>query len=461
MKAIIASFILISAGLAQETRQATGVKVGEVTENSAIVWMRVTESATRNKSGVEMKGRGKRTLPADMSVAALEGAAPGAPGRVRLRYGTRQDLSEGQATPWADVSAERDFTHQFRITGLKPETTYYYSAETAGPGGSPQHGALRGGFRTAPVAGKRTDVTFTVVTGMLYRDLDHADGFHIYESMLKLGPHFIVPTGDTVYYDSEDPRATTIPVARYHWHRMYSLPRLIAFHLRVPGYWEKDDHDTLQDDCWPSMQSKLMPPLTFQDGQRIFLEQAPMGERTYRTVRWGKGLQVWLVEGRDFRSPNNMPDGPQKTIWGEQQKRWFKESVLASDADWKVLVSPTPLVGPDRVNKGDNHANKAFTHEGNELRRWIQKNVPNNFFIACGDRHWQYHSVHPGRQVHEFSCGPASNEHAGGTPGENPEYHRYHSVIGGFLSVSVTQAGIAFRHHDVHGKVVYEYKRDR
>ena len=45
-----------------------------------------------------------------------------------------------------------------------------------------------------------------------------------------------------------------------------------------------------------------------------------MGEQTYRTFRWGKDLQIWLVEGRDFRSPNNMPDGPDKTIWGAEQK---------------------------------------------------------------------------------------------------------------------------------------------
>ena len=39
-----------------------------------------------------------------------------------------------------------------------------------------------------------------------------------------------------------------------------------------------------------------------------------MGERTYRTFRWGRGLQIWLVESRDFRSANTMKDGPDKTI---------------------------------------------------------------------------------------------------------------------------------------------------
>jgi alkaline phosphatase D len=461
--ALAGAVLLAPAGVAQETRQATGVKVGEVSENSAIVWMRVTAKASRNAEGPVRRGRPVEPPPAD--VGALEGACPGAPGQVRFRYGVREDLAGATSTDWVEVGADRDFTHQFRLTGLKPATVYHYAAETAGPGGTPKHGALRGRFETAPPAEERAAVTFTVVTGQAYKDIDHRDGFHIYEAMAKLGPKFLVPTGDTVYYDSEDPRASTVALARYHWHRMYGYPRHIAFHLRVPGYWEKDDHDTLSDDCWPTLNPRFMLPLTFPDGLRIFREQVPMGEKTYRTYRWGKGLQVWLVEGRDFRSPNTMKDGPDKTIWGAEQKKWLKDSVLASDADWKVLISPTPLVGPDRSKKADNHANASFAHEGNEIRRWVQANVPDNFFFACGDRHWQYHSVHPETGVHEFSCGPASDEHAGGSPGEDPKYHRFHRVLGGFLSVAVGHTGdkstITFRFHDVHGQVVYQHQRTR
>ena len=35
-----------------------------------------------------------------------------------------------------------------------------------------------------------------------------------------------------------------------------------------------------------------------------------------------------------------------------------------SDATWKVLISPTPLVGSDRGGKNDNHATEGFRHEG-------------------------------------------------------------------------------------------------
>ena len=110
-----------------------------------------------------------------------------------------------------------------------------------------------------------------------------------------------------------------------------------------------------------------------------------MGEKTYRTFRWGKDLQIWLSENRDFPSSNKMKDGPEKTIWGREQKAWFKKTVEASDATFKVLIMPGPIVGPDKKGKRDNHCNAGFKHEGDELRAFIAKEE--NMFVICGDRH--------------------------------------------------------------------------
>lgn len=449
--------------------QATGVKVGEVTENSAIVWVRLTERAERNPGD---PGKLTKQHPGDeASVHALPGECPGSAGQVRLTYGTQEDVSGAITTAWASVSAEADFTHSFTLTGLEPDTRYFY--ETACRSGDSEQGgrSLQGSFRTAPRRDQPRPVTFTVITGQCYTNMDDAAGFKIYDAMGALEPDFIVPTGDTVYYDHDLPFATSVALARYHWHRTYSLPRLVAFHLRVPGYWEKDDHDTLVNDCWPSMVAPGAGSLTFEQGCRVFREQVPMSEKTYRTFRWGRSLQVWLVEGRDFRSPNDMPDGLGKTIWGADQIKWLKETLQASDADWKVLISPTPLVGPDRGNKADNHANRAFAHEGAAFRNWATENLNGRFFAACGDRHWQYHSVDPKTGLQEFSCGPTTDKHASGSPGEDPEYHRFHRVKGGFLSAAVTpskdtggedpSSKIEFRFHDVTGKVVYRHEESR
>jgi alkaline phosphatase D len=64
--------------------------------------------------------------------------------------------------------------------------------------------------------------------------------------------------------------------------------------------------------------------------------------------------------------------------------------------------------------------------------------------------------------VREYSCGPASDAHAGGwQQGDfRADYHKYLNVIGGFLSVTVDRdngkSTIAFRHHDVNGEVKHE-----
>ena len=127
------------------------------------------------------------------------------------------------------------------------------------------------------------------------------------------------------------------------------------------------------------------------------------------------------------------------------------------------MISPTPIVGPDRSGKADNHANKAFTHEGNWFRNWTKENKLTNFFVCCGDRHWQYYSIDPETKLREFSCGPVSDKHAGGSPGEKKEIQPFHRVKGGYLTVSVFREKevptIAFRHHDVRGKVVNEVKQ--
>ena len=81
--------------------------------------------------------------------------------------------------------------------------------------------------------------------------------------------------------------------------------------------------------------------------------------------------------------------------------------------------------------------------------------------VICGDRHWQYVSVDGETGVREYSCGPASDEQAGGWRQEDrrPE-HRYLNVIGGFLAGIVEREDgkpvLTFRHYSVDGDVLNE-----
>jgi alkaline phosphatase D len=439
--------------------QATGVKVGEVTDTSALLWTRLTQSPERLKDGVRVVGNKKQLLPPDVRVETLEGVCPGATkGRMRVRYGTDANLSDAKRTEWVKIDPESDSAQNFAISGLKPDTHYYFAVDSDSLETNTLHLPLTGQFRTAPAAASQTPITFCVVTCLMYADLDDAAGFHMFPAIQKIDPRFVVFTGDNVYYDNEAPSAMNAAIARYHWERMFSLPRHVELLRNVATYWEKDDHDTLKDDCIPGAK---LGDLTFEEGQKIFRQQCPVSEKCYRTFRWGKDLQIWLTDGRDYRTARKGPDAPDKTIWGAAQKAWFKKTVADSDATWKILISPTPIVGPDRGNKNDNHANSGYQTEGDEIRAFIagQKNM----FTVCGDRHWQYHSVHPKSGVREFSCGPASDKHASGSPGLDKEYHKFHRVKGGFLTITVRPADagksatVHVSHRDVHGEVVHEW----
>lgn len=462
---LLASNLPLAASQASvETHQAMGTRAGEATQTTAKVWVRLTKQPGRNRAGEAPTGRAnwrEATAYADAEVDAFLGACPGADGFVRLRYGLREDLGDAVATDWVRVDAARDYSHQFDLVGLRPGSRYHYESETRI--GDVVHAPHRGRFHTAFAAETPSDFTFCVMTCQMYHDRDHADGHPIYPSMAGLSPVFACLTGDLVYYDNEAPSAVTARLARYHWERMFSLPRLVAFNSGHGTYWLKDDHDTLRDDIWPGEQ---MGQLSFDEGQAIFRQQAPMSVGpAYRTFRWGHDLQIWLADGRDARSPNRTPDGPEKTIWGARQRAWFYRTVQESTATWKILVSPTPLVGPDRPNKNDNHANAGFAHEGDEIRAWLKEHVPDTLFVICGDRHWQYHSVHPETGLHEFSVGAASDSHAGGSPGYDPAIHQFHRVQGGFLSVTLAREGVMstvrVRHHAVDGRVVYEHRATR
>jgi len=459
--------------------QATGFKVGEVMDTTAIVWTRLTRNAKPNPPDAPMvrlkhgkadkrTSRGQRQVqnkrkkviaivyPQGMTAADIRYAAPGMSGEVKVLY-KKSDASAWHEMDWQPVDPTRDFTRQFLLKGLTPNSRYLLRVESRVGKNGPAGQSLEGRFRTAPVAGDPVRVVFTVVTGQAFGDQDTAGGgYKSYPAMLKLDPSFFAHTGDIVYYDS---LAKSLALARYHWQRTYSLPTNVAFHRQVASYFIKDDHDAWQNDCWPSMKRDNMKDFTFKQGLAVFLEQVPMGKLTYRTRRWGKDLQIWLVEGRDYRSPNTMPDGPDKTIWGAEQKAWFKRTVQESNATFRVLISPTPLVGPDRTNKNDNHANKGFTHEGDEVRRFIASQK--NMVVACGDRHWQYISVDPKTGVREYSCGPSSDEHAGGWKNSmRTRAHRYLNVVGGFLSGTVERVDgkptLTFRHHSPDGKVLNE-----
>ena len=434
---IILSGALLISPNASALGFANGVKIGELTHDSVVIWTRLTERDVADH----------QVEPWDPKKPHWQ--VPGQAGELRISLsipGSEMSLLEMPVK----VDGQDDFCHQVRFGDLKPATSY--SVLVTGKSGDEQ-AEVKASFTTAPLPASDEDISFTVSTCQDFpRRDDKMKGHRIYKSMLAAKPDFFIQTGDTLYYDRPNPLAKDIATARYKWSRIYSLPYLRDFHKSIPSYWLHDDHDVLKNDCWPGQN---YGDLTWEQGLKIWSEQIPQSDKPYRNFRWGKHLEIWLPEGREYRSPNTMKDGPEKSILGKEQWAWLEKTMRSSNATFKLYISATPVVGPDRKNKRDNHANKGFEHEGQRLRKFLNS-IP-GCFVINGDRHWQYHSIDPETGLNEFGSGPASDVHAGGfTMDKQEDWQPFLRVKGGFLSVAVSADKATVVHCDVDGKPVNE-----
>jgi len=430
--------------------QANGFKVGEVTTHSATVWTRTTESG----EAVHQIGKFNYMPRKEEVLDPLPWQAPGVLGEVKVIYYPEGSQKAVRETPWQKVDKEKNFTRKVYLTDLVAATEYKVEVHSRVIGEKLTTVIKKGTFTTAPDKDSTESIHFTVTTCQGFYRRDTNEGHQIYDSMLKLKPKFLVHTGDVLYYDKPLPLAKNERLARYKWNRIYALPKLRNFHQNVSCYYQKDDHDVLKNDAWAG---QTYGDLTFAQGLNIFKEQTPFPEDTpYRTQRWGKDLQIWLMEGRDFRTPNNLKDAQKRTIWGKEQMQWLERSLAESDATVKLVISPTPIVGPDRTKgKSDNHANATYKVEGDKVRALLAKH---NAVSICGDRHWQYASFDPVTKLKEFACGPASKAHVQGYSMKlRQPNHDYLKITAGFLQVKVQRVEnvveATFTHHSTDGEV--------
>lgn len=434
-----------------------GLKIGEVTSTSAIVWTRLTATPEPNLTGPRFSSDDDR-VPNGRTLGEMRHSLmPAERGEARAHFWVEGLEYMKRSTPWAPARANRDGTLQFELFDLIPRKHYHIEVEARPGPGEPVSARVKGRFWTAAAIDQSWNVSFTVVTchDFIRRD-DLENGHKIYPSMAALEPRFTVHAGDVVYYDKPNPYAKNVELARHKWNRLFSLPFQREYYSNHIVYFQKDDHDVVANDAWPGA---TFGELSWDQGLDIFREQTPTGMRPYRTIRWGEHLQIWLMEGREFRSPNDMPDGPDKTIWGAEQKAWFFETFARSTATFRVLISPTPILGPDRPRKNDNHANAGFHHEGREIRDFLASQE--NAFVICGDRHWQYATIDPVRGIREYGSGAGADAHASGwKESQRTPDQKFLRIAGGFLRVVIEEKDneptARIQHYSVEGEMVNE-----
>lgn len=385
------------------------------------------------------------------------------------------------------AAGKTDYSARVLLTSLQPGARYFFRLWARGETPDLVRPGRRHRFTTAPASDSPREVSFIATTcfnhGRL-KDLKQGkwpvEGFRMHRALLelvredRLSFDFAVINGDTVYLDKQGIAyrkrpETEISGMRARFLDTHILPLTQEFFRQFPAYFLKDDHDWRFNDADPVYDPTTPAPQVYRQigrhyrgppgpflGKHVFEEMHPL-ERgpqatPFRTFRWGRGLQIWLLESRECRYPNGRelsrygikdfaffgtgqydqhlyyPDycgrPSSEEGWGKKQWAWLTETLKSSDADFKIIISPTPVLGPDQdiypevslrplKNKADNHVRR-FRREFQKFLEFLQREQLGNVYVVSGDRHFVWHSRYQTRDgqftLHEFGSGPFADD---------------------------------------------------
>jgi alkaline phosphatase D len=332
----------------QDTGLWLGHVTGDVTQDSAIVWLHA-------QSG----------------------------NLVSLQYGKDPALGEFTASDSMPVDPDADHTAHIKLEELEPATTYYYRATVAGKKPGP---IAR--FRTAPRSEDSAVVKFCFSgdTRQTYQPFTIMDAIH------ANGPDFFIHLGDTIYADRNG-TATRLPEywAKYSNNRGDAASQRLFSDTSAYVIW--DDHEVAND-------YEGFHPLA-AIGRRAFFDYWPVGrnsqepDRLYRSFRWGKAMELFLLDARQYR------DWKKGTMLGRQQRQWLFESLASSTAMFKCIATSVPFYagGRDRWD--------GYPRERTEIIEWIkERKITGVFFIAADVHYAAVSKVPGGLKLKEIVTGP-------------------------------------------------------
>lgn len=330
-----------------------GVQTGDVTGNRVIIWSRADR-----------------------------------PARMYVELATSEHFDDVRTVRGPVALSTTDYTAKLDIGGLPRGERIQYRVifESLSDPGS-RSDPVYGTFRTPPE--DATDVRFVWggdVAGQGWGIDPQRGGMTIFETMRSVDPDFFIHSGDAVYADGPLPKRTVLNDGTV-WNNIVTEAKeevadtldefrgnykynLIDEHYRdfvaaVPMIAQWDDHEvmnnwhpgeTLPEDDPHDVKSVN---LLAARGQQAFMEFMPirpqqdLQNEQYTSFRYGPSLEVFRLDLRSYRGSNTETLDRERssttTILGEDQLAWLKESLVNSDATWKVIASDLPigLIVPD------------------------------------------------------------------------------------------------------------------
>ncbi len=362
--------------------------------------------------------------------------------RLHVRWGTAADALN-QRSSEVELNAAMDYTGQVALTGLPRGATIYYRAFD---GDTAVGETAR--FNSARKAGQSFAIAFSGDMEEKYKP------FRLFEVMTAAAPDYFVHLGDTVYADI--PKREFAPT-QTHYRRKHARIRadrpLQAFMAQCASYAIWDDHE-IENDAHGGM-----PQLAV--AEQVFREYWPCATTQrvglYRRLSLAPDVDLIIVDTRRFRSVQAMPEGPEKTMLGSEQKAWFFDALKRSRAKWKIVATSVPFHGGSQDAWGN------YKTERDEVVAFIKRERIDNVVMISADYHFARDWSNKRTGIHEYMAGPIATFRTFDKHPETRERHSKgpHFVFGddfnfGLLRYDAGSGKLTVSYQDSAGKTLFE-----
>ena len=340
-----------------------GVASGEPRSDSLVLW-------TRLYPGPPRPGQSASDEDLNAHMAHTSGGASERPltviHEVFADAACRQRVRQGSTS----TSAELGWSVHVQVRGLEPNRSYWYRFRCGDATSRVGH------TRTAPAAEARTDRLRLALASCQHYE---QGWFAAHADIANQPVDAVLFVGDYIYESSNTkfrlrPHTGGVPhdLAAYRErHALYKLdPDLQACHAAHPWWCTWDDHE-VDNDYAALNDRRHSDPTLFRARRaaayRAYFEHMPIwplgpGENLHRIHRhwsWGDLADVWMLDCRQYRSPQPCADPlrgggrvtvgcdernlPDRTMLGAEQEHWLADGLATARRRWRVVAQSTQL----------------------------------------------------------------------------------------------------------------------
>lgn len=329
-----------------------------------------------------------------------------------------------------------DFTVKIDVTGLQPDTWYYYEFSNEG------RNSIRGRTKTAP-QNMKDSLRFGIVSCANYE----AGYYNAYKVMLNRNDlDAVIHVGDYIYeYETGgyalnsnvntlfDPTHEIISLSDYR--TRYAQTHLdqdaMRLHQQYPFITVWDDHETANDSWMNGAENHTAGEGPWTDrkssAQQAYFEWLPIrpvvngdNEKIFRNIRYGNLVDLFMLDtrlyGREEQAGTTgaTVNDPNRTILGTEQYNWLTNGLFNSTTQWKiigqqVMFAPLAVFGVG-VN-GDQW--DGYPAERNKIISFVLGNNINDVVVVTGDIHTAWANDVPTANYQSNGTGSAFVEFVG------------------------------------------------